>query len=49
MDVVKKLLLKAGVDEKSIESVINGDDVPMFSQRDDARNNRVDILVQKLK
>jgi len=49
MDVVRKILLKAGVNEKNIESVINSDDVPMFSQRDDVRNNRVDILVQKLK
>jgi len=49
MDVVRKILLKAGVDRKNIKLAINSDDVPMFSQRDDIRNNRVDILVQKLK
>ena len=47
-DIVKNIFVKAGVLSKDITTLANADTAPMFSHEDD-RNNRVDIIVTKLK
>ncbi|MCD6191833.1 MAG: TolC family outer membrane protein [Sulfurimonas sp.] len=47
-DVVRDIFVKAGALAKDITILANADKAPMFSHEDD-RNNRVDIIVTKLK
>jgi len=47
-DIVKEIFVKAGALAKDITILANADKAPMFSHEDD-RNNRVDIIVSKLK
>ena len=47
-DYVKKLFIDAGAKEENIKTYANGDTAPLFSN-DDIRNNRVDIIIKKLK
>ena len=47
-EAIQKVLLKSGVLNSNIEIFANGNNAPMYSNSDD-RNNRVDIIVMKLK
>ncbi len=47
-DIVADAFVKAGVIRANITTLANADKAPMFSNDDD-RNNRVDIIVMKLK
>jgi adhesin transport system outer membrane protein len=47
-EVIKNEFLKAGVPADKIKTYANADDAPLYSDYD-ARNNRVDIIVKKLK
>ena len=47
-DVVREIFVEAGVSSENITTLANADKAPMFSHEDD-RNNRVDIIVTKLK
>ena len=47
-EVLQKRLLEAGVNENSITIVSNANKAPMFLD-DDERNNRVDLIVKKIK
>ncbi len=47
-DYVKKLFIDAGAKEKNIKTYANGDTAPLYSNND-IRNNRVDIIIKKLK
>ena len=47
-DYVKKLFIDAGAKEENIKTYANGDTALLYSN-DDSRNNRVDIIIKKLK
>jgi len=47
-DIIKKQLIAAGAKNSNITIIANGDQAPMYSNND-KRNNRVDIIVKKLK
>ncbi len=47
-DVVSDMFIKAGTSKENISILANADKAPMYSQDDD-KNNRVDIIVSKLK
>jgi len=48
VDAVRDIFVEAGALSKDITTLANADKAPMFSHEDD-RNNRVDIIVMKLK
>jgi len=47
--VIKEALIKAGFSEDNITQISNANQAPLYSDLQDKRNNRVDIVVIKLK
>jgi len=46
---IANILIKTGVNPQNINIIANGDKAPMYSSDNSKQNNRVDIIVKKLK